>query len=75
VRLGCVVLDLSMPGMDGLQLLRELRGIKPGIPAILASGYTDLALKARFAGSARDAFLEKPYNYRTLAAELRRILD
>src|SRR5580658_1321942 len=36
-----IILDLSMPGMDGLQAARKLRKLKPGIPLILFTQYAD----------------------------------
>lgn len=55
-----LVTDLSMPGMSGLDLIREMRLIAPGLPAVLSSGY----LSSEEAVGAREAevtaFVQKP---------------
>ncbi len=53
------VLDLSMPGKDGLETLVELRRIRPDLKAVLVSGYTSSALSK--SDVAIDVFLRKPY--------------
>ena len=72
--INCVLLDLSMPRLDGVQTLAELRGIKPGIHVILASGYAEQELKARLVGQKVDAFIEKPYNFKAVSALLQEFL-
>jgi len=68
--ISCVLLDLNMPHMDGLQTLQMLRSIKPDVRIVLASGYGEKELKARFKGYDVDAFIEKPFNMQTLSATL-----
>ncbi|MDQ1257626.1 MAG: hypothetical protein QG656_2232 [Candidatus Hydrogenedentes bacterium] len=70
----CVLLDLSMPRMDGVQTLLELRRIKPDIHAVIASGYPGRELEVRLAGQKADALIEKPYDFRALSAKLQAIL-
>jgi PAS domain S-box-containing protein len=70
----CVLLDLCMPRMDGVETLMELRRVKPGIPAILASGYAEQELRTRLTGQEVGAIIEKPYNFADLAAKLRKLL-
>ena len=70
----CVLLDLSMPHMDGIQTVLALRHIKPAIPVILASGYTEQDLGQRVSGQEISAFLQKPYDASLLAEVLRRVL-
>jgi two-component system cell cycle sensor histidine kinase/response regulator CckA len=67
----CVLLDLSMPRMDGLGALREITRIKPGVKVILASGFARQEALERFAGQGLAAFIQKPYG----AAELRETLS
>ena len=66
----CVLLDLSMPRMDGLQALQEIRRLKPSIPVLLVSGYAEDDLESRLKDLNIQAFLEKPYDAHTLAATL-----
>ncbi len=71
----CVILDLSMPHMDGFGVFRALRAIRPDVRVILSSGYsrnhepgTDLAAEG-FAG-----FIQKPYSAKTLRDEVARVV-
>ncbi|RME84870.1 MAG: response regulator, partial [Zetaproteobacteria bacterium] len=56
-----VVLDLTMPGMDGGETLSALRRIREDVPVILSSGYNEEMAAARFAGKRLAGFLQKPY--------------
>jgi two-component system cell cycle sensor histidine kinase/response regulator CckA len=59
-QLSVVISDVVMPGMDGAALVRAVRRIYPGIPAVLVSGYAEPVLRQDLA-SADIAFLAKPY--------------
>jgi two-component system, cell cycle sensor histidine kinase and response regulator CckA len=72
--IACVLLDLSMPRMDGGQALLELRRIKPDVCVILASGYAEEELEARFTGQDVNAFLQKPYDIHALSETLKKVL-
>jgi len=57
-----LITDVRMPGMDGLQLLAELKQRQPALPVIVMSAYTDVAsTAAAFRGGAFD-FLSKPFD-------------
>ena len=73
-RLALVVADLSLPGMDGAALIRRLRAERPGLPAILASGLADAALRDAAEVEKVD-ILAKPYTPRALAARIGAMLD
>ena len=67
---GCLVLDIRMPGMTGLELQERLREADIQIPIIFVSGHTDVAIASRaFRAGACDV-IEKPIDEQTL---LRRI--
>ncbi len=70
-----VLLDLTMPHMDGEETFRELRRINPNINVILSSGFDEQETTSRFAGSGLAAFIHKPYGLRQLIAKLREVLD
>ena len=58
---GAVVLDLVMPEMDGEQTFREIRRLRPEMPVIVTSGYSEERTAERFAGDHIEGFLRKPY--------------
>jgi len=63
-----VVLDLSMPLMNGEECLRLMRGIQPDVPVILSSGFSQADIVARFQVRGFAGFLQKPYTAQRLAA-------
>ncbi len=69
-RFDAVLLDLTMPHMDGDACYRELRRIRPDVRVILSSGYNEAELVARFAGKGLAGFMQKPYRIDTLAEKI-----
>jgi len=67
---GCILLDIRMPGMDGLEVQQALRQKGVGLPVIIMTGHGDvgLAVKAMKAGAVD--FIEKPFEKDTLVASL-----
>ncbi len=57
---GCVVLDIDLPDMDGLEVLDRLASLKAGLPVILITGRYDQAARAKTRESDALAVLEKP---------------
>ena len=72
--IACVILDLTMPRMDGVAALAELKLLQPDVKVILASGYADAEVMRRFTRGEPAAFLHKPYGFETVAAKLREVL-
>jgi PAS domain S-box-containing protein len=62
-----VVLDVSMPEMDGESTLQRVRALWPEIPVIMTSGYTEAEVTRRFQDSGVVSFLQKPYTAAELA--------
>ena len=69
----CVILDLTMPGMDGVATFEALRRIKPDVKVILSSGYNEQEATQRFPGHVLAGFIKKPYEMAALLAELGRV--
>ena len=65
-----VLLDVSMPRLDGLETYKRIREMKSEVPVVLMSGYDQEAALERFAGLGIRAFLQKPFT----PAELRAIV-
>ena len=70
-----VVLDLTMPVMNGEEAAAELLRIRAEVPIILSSGYSEQEVVARFAGKGLAGFLKKPYEPTDLTEALRRALE
>jgi PAS domain S-box-containing protein len=70
----CVLLDLTMPQLDGQQVFRELRALRPDVPVILCSGYSEQAVVGLFEGQGLAGFIQKPYTIEVLRENLRRVL-
>ena len=72
--IACVVLDLSLPDIQGDEVYRQLRKFHPDVPVILSSGYGEDEVMQRLADTGPVAFLSKPYDLDTMSAELREAL-
>jgi PAS domain S-box-containing protein len=70
----CVVLDLTMPKMDGEEVFRELRRIDPEVRVILTSGFTEEDIMKRFAGQRVVGFVAKPEPLDGVIAKLQQLL-
>ena len=69
-RVDFIILDLTMPHLDGAQTFTALRGIKEEICVILSSGYDKHDLTTRFSGDGFSGFIQKPYKIAQLKAAL-----
>ncbi|HBP87883.1 MAG TPA: response regulator [Nitrospirales bacterium] len=68
-----VLLDLTMPNMDGQEFLEHIQGLNATIPVILSSGYTEEEAMKRFHNPRMAAFIQKPYQVETLIAKVEEI--
>jgi len=73
--ISCIILDLSMPVMDGAEALGELRRIRADVRVILSSGYGDEEIARRFMEAPPAGFIQKPYRLASLVRTLRTVLE
>lgn len=71
---GCII-DMTMPRMDGVTCVNEIRRIRPNAKVILSSGFTQADITRRFGDAGLSGFAQKPYDLATLRAELQRVLQ
>jgi two-component system cell cycle sensor histidine kinase/response regulator CckA len=69
-----VVLDMTMPHMDGEACFRELRRIAPEVRVIMTSGYNEQDVVERFVGKGLAGFVQKPYKAADLLPKIREAL-
>ena len=69
-----VLLDLTMPHMDGEETFYKLREIEENVCVILSSGYSEEQIMNRFAGKGLAGFIQKPYQLPKLEERLRVVL-
>lgn len=63
---GCLVLDVRLPDLDGLELQRHLAGDQPSLPIIFITGYGDVPMTVRAIRAGAVEFLTKPFSDRAL---------
>ncbi len=70
----CLVIDIHMPGMTGLDVVDELAERNAKMPAILMTGRVDSVLRARAIESGAYTLLDKPIDYDELTAAIDKVL-
>jgi two-component system response regulator FixJ len=73
-RRGCVVADVRMPGMDGIELVRELSRRNIPLPVVLISGHADVPMAVAALKAGAEDFIEKPVDDAHLLAAINRCL-
>ena len=74
-RPGCLLLDVRMPGMSGLDLQAKLLQEKVDLPVIILTGHGDVSMTVRAMKHGAVDFLEKPYRPQQLLASVAQALD
>jgi CheY-like chemotaxis protein len=70
-----VILDLTMPFMNGDEVYRKLREIDIDVPVVIASGYSEEEISSQFVGRGIDGFLHKPVSPSALLKLVREVLE
>jgi PAS domain S-box-containing protein len=73
-RYALVLMDLTMPHLDGEQAFTELRRIRPDVRVVLMSGFNRHEAVSRFTGKGLASFLQKPFQFDELSAVLQSVL-
>jgi two-component system response regulator FixJ len=71
----CIITDMRMPGMDGLDLLRKLQEAKNPVPVIVVTGHGDIALAVEAMKAGASDFLEKPFDQDVVLSAVRAAMD
>ena len=71
---GCIVTDIRMPEVDGLELQRKLKALKNTMPVIVITGHGDVALAVEAMKAGAIDFIEKPFDDEGLLATIRSAL-
>jgi PAS domain S-box-containing protein len=74
-RIKAVLMDLTMPHLDGVETFRELRRLDPGCRVVLTSGYNEQEAIQDFLGKGLVAFVQKPFLRRDLMAAIQKALE
>jgi len=69
-----VITDQTMPSMLGIELSREILKIRPGLPVILCTGYSESLDEEEALTAGISAFIQKPFSVKEIAETIRRVL-
>ncbi len=70
-----VLTDMGMPVMDGYQLFRELKTLRPDLPIIISSGFGDTVVATRIASEDIAGLISKPYSFEQLREVLKMVME
>jgi two-component system response regulator FixJ len=75
IRTGCIITDVRMPDLGGIELLRQLREHECTVPVIVMTGHGDVALAVEAMKAGAMDFLEKPFDDEHMIETVRAALD
>lgn len=70
----CVILDMTMPKVSGIQAFAEIKKIRPDLPVLVSSGYSEEDVYLKFKDQRPDGFVAKPYELASLKSTLSEII-
>ncbi len=70
-----VLLDLTMPRLDGVDTHREIHRIRPDLRVLVMSGFSEQEVMGRFAGSGFAGFIHKPFRTATLIEKVQEVME
>jgi CheY-like chemotaxis protein len=73
--IGLVLVDMKMPGMNGLEVMEAIRQQAPNVPIILSTGYSEHMVDQATGARRPDGFLHKPYDSQSLLSAVQRALQ
>jgi len=73
-KIDLVLLDLSMPGKSGVDVLKEIRELDADLPVAIASGYSEEEVAKRFLPNTISGFIQKPFTSARLLADVTEVL-
>ncbi|HEY5522577.1 MAG TPA: response regulator [Desulfuromonadaceae bacterium] len=72
--IACVILDLTMPRLDGEQTFRELQSLDPNVQVVMSSGFNEQEVTQKFYGKGLAGFIQKPYKLAELSSKLQLVI-
>jgi two-component system response regulator FixJ len=73
-RPACIIMDIHMPGINGVELYRMLKERYPGIPVVFVTGYPDQALATKARSLEPDGFFAKPLDTEALLRQIKQLI-
>lgn len=70
-----VFLDIKMPGMDGIEILKQIRKISKGLAVVILTGHSDLKTAKEAMKLGASDYLTKPFDLMAIKASIKDILD
>ncbi len=74
-KIASVLLDITMPLMDGMEVMHKMRDIDPHVPIILVSGYSEIEVALLADEDHPDGFVQKPFRIQSLKNALLQVLQ
>jgi len=71
--LDMILMDVAMPGMDGLEAMRQIKAQKPGMAIVISSAHSMASDRERFLAAGADDVLSKPFRLTDLTAVVDRL--